>query len=155
VRFLKAANDRYYFRLRPQDHPAFVRLLRLFPVLAPDYQPLSKSADPGETEADQKLLEEALRSQKAGLRSEVERLLQDGERLRKTAEGWVLALEGPQLEWFLQVVNEIRVGSWRHLGSPDHLRRLRIEINETTLHHLWAMGMCDRIQSAVLEALRE
>ncbi|HVR36252.1 MAG TPA: hypothetical protein VMS21_10435 [Methylomirabilota bacterium] len=151
---MKVANGCYHFRLRHQEHPAFVSLLRLFPVLPPDFQPLSKSADPAETEADQKLLEEAMRSQKAGLKSEVEKLLQDGDRLRKTPEGWELALEGPQLEWFLQVVNEIRVGSWRHLGSPDPLRHLRIEINETSLHHLWAMGMCDRIQSAVLEALR-
>ena len=46
------------------------------------------------------------------------------------ASGLQLTLSGPEIEWLLQVLNDVRVGSWIALGSPDPESGKKIVFNE-------------------------
>jgi hypothetical protein len=65
--------------------------------------------------------------------------------------GGRLSLSPAEVEWVLQVLNDIRVGSWIILGSPEE--RLP-ELNETNAPHVWAMEMAGHFQAQLLEALQ-
>jgi hypothetical protein len=50
----------------------------------------------------------------------------------------------------MQVLNDVRVGSWVILGSPD---KKPAELNATTAPHFLAMEMAGYFQMQLLEAL--
>ncbi len=133
----------------------FRKLIKLYPVTEVPYQPLSKSADPGEIETDQKLLEEAIAAQKTENKKQILGLIKSEEHFKKTARGYRLKLEPFHLECLLQVLNEIRVGSWRKLGCPDPRAGQQPKLNEETIPFFWAMVLSEQFQFVLLQAAQE
>ena len=60
------------------------------------------------------------------------------------------ALSGSELEWLLQVLNDIRVGSWIILGSPEQWFEAA---TPQTAPHLWAMELAGAFEMAFLPAV--
>ena len=77
-------------------------------------------------------------------------LLADPRRFGHTETGARLSLSPAEVEWLLQVLNDIRVGSWVILGSPEEKPA---ELNATTAPHFLAMEMAGYFQMQLLEAL--
>jgi hypothetical protein len=96
-------------------------------------------------------LDEALAEQRAECQRQVAALLADPRRLTHTETGGHLSLSPAEVEWVLQVLNDIRVGSWIILGAPEE--RLP-ELKESNLPHVWAMEMAGHFQAQLLEALQ-
>jgi hypothetical protein len=65
-----------------------------------------------------------------------------------------LNLSGEQLEWLLQVLNDIRVGSWVQLGSPDTDTVRRGGLTPEEARAVAAMDMSAYFQSGLLEAFK-
>jgi hypothetical protein len=63
---------------------------------------------------------------------------------------WRLVLSPADVEWLLQILNDIRVGSWLMLGSPEE--ELEV-LSEKNAPHLLAMHMSGHFQMELLEAL--
>ena len=57
-----------------------------------------------------------------------------------------------ELEWLLQILNDVRVGSWIILGSPEQAMEFKL-LNEKTAADFWAMEMSGQFQMRFLEAL--
>jgi hypothetical protein len=74
----------------------------------------------------------------------------DPKRLTPDEENWVLKLSEGDMEWLLQILNDIRVGSWILLGSPESPAEA---LTVATAPHFWALEMADYFQSRLLEAL--
>ena len=81
-------------------------------------------------------------------------MLREPGRFAAGQNGLRFSLRAPQMEWLLQVLNDIRVGSWLILGSPDQAGK-PIVLNEQTAPYFWSMEMSGYFQSALLEALNE
>ena len=77
----------------------------------PRAQQVGPAAGP---EANQQLLDEALAEQRAENKKQVQALLADPRRFEHTETGARLSLSPAEVEWLLQVLNDIRVGK---LGS--------------------------------------
>jgi hypothetical protein len=61
-----------------------------------------------------------------------------------------MTLSAADVEWLLQVFNDVRVGSWVHLGLPEErIAKLTLE----NAPHLWAMEMAGYFESQLLKAL--
>ena len=99
-------------RLLPQ-------ILKLYPRVPPAHHVLSKSGRLPDREANQRLLDEALAEQRAENKKQLQALLADPRRFEHTETGARLSLSPAEVEWLLQVLNDIRVGSWILLGSPE------------------------------------
>lgn len=102
----------------------------------------------------QQLLEESISSQQ---RADKQRLLafagQPG-RWSKTMEGWSLVFNAEDADWFLQVLNDIRIGCWMRLGSPGYGEsRQPLPGIDRELHY-WAMEASGTIQSQILQVLQ-
>jgi hypothetical protein len=154
VKLLKAEDNQFVFHISRREKQLLLELLKLYPVVKTNYQPLSKSASPGQVKIDQSLLEEALTLQHQENKRHLQTFLQETERFTENKSGFRFTLDSSQMEWFLQVLNDIRVGNWLALGSPDPAQKKAVEINQTNASRLWAMELSGYFQMVLLEALQ-
>ncbi len=151
MKLINSVQDRFVFQLSRREKELLLTVTRLYPRITSPRQPLSKKGDLPEREASQRLLDEALAEHRAEASRQVQALLTDPHRLAQHESSWRLSLSLPDLEMLLQVLNEIRVGSWVLLGSPeDHHHPV---LNAETVPHLWAMETAGGFEMALLQAL--
>jgi hypothetical protein len=110
--------DGHVIRLNLAERELLLALLRMYPVIPPGHLPASRGGLGGEG-PEERLLEEALAEQRKGHRDRVEALLADPGRIVKRQGAWEWLLSEAEMEWLLQVLNDVRVGSWVRLGMPD------------------------------------
>jgi hypothetical protein len=157
VRFLERKHDRFVFHLSTRDRTRLAEVLKRFPLLPAGYA-ARPQPNPGKTTAeargsDHGLLEAALTDEKRASQKAVQRLLKESSAWRATGDGFRLELTSAQVEWLLQVLNEVRVGSWRLLGCPDPERNPSVALTETNAGHCWAMELCGHFECCLLSAL--
>lgn len=149
MRLLKLSEEGFVFRVSRREKEILLTILTLYPRIPSGYHRLSKSADP--VSGDQALLEESLQEQRNENQQHVRRLLANPAKWAQADSSWRLTISESEIEWLLQVLNDIRVGSWVRLGSPEG--NLPI-VNEENAPDLWAMEVAGSFQIALLEALR-
>ena len=151
MKLVQATKTRLVFHLGLREEQSLVQILRLYPCVPPAHHVLSKSSRLPNAEANQQLLDEALAEQRTETRKQVQALLADPRRLAHTETGGRLSLAHAEVEWLLQVFNDIRVGSWVNLGSPDEKPA---ELTAANAPHFLAMEMAGYFQMQLLEGLQ-
>jgi hypothetical protein len=150
VKLQRSTNGRFVFQLSRRDKMLLLEVLKLYPRICSGKQPLSKGARLDDHEASQHMLEEAVAEQRAANKKQLETLLTDPRRFADTETGCRMTLSAGDVEWLLQVFNDVRVGSWVHLGLPEErIEKLTLE----NAPHLWAMEMAGYFESQLLKAL--
>lgn len=139
--------DGYDFHLASGEKDLLLQVLQLYPQIPDAYQRVSKG---DANESTQRLLDEALMETRIENKAQVQAVLSDPKRLVQAGENWLLKLSEGDLEWLLQVLNDIRVGSWILLGSPESPVEALTVANAP---HFWALEMADYFQSRLLQAL--
>ncbi len=141
MKLLNKTKDSYDFHLASGEKALLLQVLHLYPRIPAAYQRVSKGdAD----ESKQRLLDEALMETRIENKQQLQKVLSDPKRLVQDEEHWVLRLSESDLEWLLQILNDIRVGSWIMLGSPESLVEAPTVPNAP---HFWALEMADYFQS--------
>jgi hypothetical protein len=107
------------FELAQQEQILLWHLLQQYPLVPPRHQRLSHNAE--NQEDNQQLLEEALREQRTAIRRQIELMLKEEGRFQAVpdTENLRVTFTFGELDWLLQICNDLRVGSWLALGSPD------------------------------------
>jgi hypothetical protein len=149
-----AAPQLLRFQISRLEKALLLATLQVFPVLDPEYHRVTK--DPkNAAAAEQHLLEEAMARQTAEHKARLEEFLRaEAPVFQEEGEELYLNLANEQLEWLLQVLNDIRVGSWVKLGCPDTgtVSRGSLTIEET--RSVAAMDMSGYFQTCLLEAFK-
>ena len=143
--------DRLILQFGRREKELLVLVLQLYPRIPPAHHKLSKSGKPDPS--SQQLLEEALAEQRTQHRERLSGLLAQTGRWTEHHRGWRLALTPAEIEWLLQVLNDIRVGSWVLVGSPE--TQQPDVVNEQTAPHLWAMEIAGAFQMGLLQVLEQ
>ncbi len=150
---LDADGNPFRFQLAAQEMELLIGLLSLYPVAPAAFHKLNGDQT-ARVQAAQVELEEALTERKAENQRQLHTLLQTDECLQRVPPDCTLTLTSTRMNWLLEVLNEVRVGSWLRLGQPDSPERLRLaQSNEANLRPLWAMELSGYFQTALLEAL--
>ena len=149
MKLLSVKKDRYSFQMVPRERELFAIILRLYPVIPSAHQPLSKSST--SDKANQRLLDEALAEQRKENRKLVENLLTDPRRFRETAGSIEMTLTAADIEWVLQVLNDVRVGNWILMGSPEDPPRFSPE--SESARFVVVMDLACMFQSELLDAI--
>ncbi len=149
---LHARDNRLKFQFGHGESGLFTHLLGLYPVMPPAHYRLSRAGGLPDSAASQKLLDEALAEQRAQCRRQVQALLKDPARFKKTPAGSVLTVTREEAEWLMQVLNDIRVGSWVLLGSPEDKIG---DVTPETTSHIWALAGAGYFQMALLKSVEE
>jgi len=108
------------YLLNQQEADGLRSLLHQFPITATIPARISKTdADPEAVERE-KLLNESLGEHRKELKQQATKLLA-AKKFKKVAKGYWLTLNPEEHEILLQILNDIRVGSWYMLGEPEDL----------------------------------
>jgi hypothetical protein len=152
VKFLKADGDNLVFQIGKREKKLLTDLLKLYPLVPPAHHRIGGAPDAPDAEANQHLLEEALAEHRSENKAQLEAMLREPERFQETPTGFRLSLTSSQVEWLLQVLNDIRVGSWILLGSPDEKRGKRLRLSMQNARYAWAMELSGHFQYILLTA---
>ncbi|MFN7137940.1 MAG: hypothetical protein ACK4UN_01230 [Limisphaerales bacterium] len=144
--------ERYIFEFRRREREVFAAILRLYPVLNPDYHQLSRSnVKDTRVEESQALLQEAMAEQREANRKQVAQFLEEGN-WEEHENRFRVSITKENMEWLLQVLNDIRVGSWVILGKPDPDAGDKPKVTLSNMPYAGAMELCGYFQMALLEA---
>ena len=150
MRLVRTTKTRLFFHLGQRETRLLLQILKLYPRVPSAHLKLTQSDRVPDQEANQRLLDEALAEQRAENKKQLLALLADPRRFARTETGGRLSLPPAEVEWLLQVLNDIRVGSWIILGCPEDKLP---ELNDTTASNFLAMEMAGYFQAQLLEAL--
>jgi hypothetical protein len=142
------------FQIDAREEALLLAILRLYPVLDSRHHRLSQDPKTAGS-AEQRLLEESMAQQRAAHKRKLDGLFLAPERFFKDAPGGRrLVLTGEQFEWLLQVLNDLRVGSWVRLGCPDLEKAAPPEMTQANARSLQVMHISGQFQMALLEAVK-
>jgi hypothetical protein len=153
VKLLRVQNGQSVFRLTDWERQLLVVILGLYPVIPTAHYTLSKSPT-AETKANQALLDEAMAEHRNENKKLIRAFLSDSQRFHESEDLVWMTLSGADIEWLLQVLNDIYVGNWILLGSPDQ-GAWDIEANEQNARQVGAMQVAQSFQSALLHSLSD
>jgi len=152
MRRISATARVWRFALSAGEKQAFDGVLQSYPAVPPAHQPLSRESADALREEDRRLLDEALEEQRQAHRERLQRWRRRPARLRRAGKGWQLEISIKDLEWLLQVLNDVRVGHWVKLGSPESLEN-PIPLAVKDANSLILMELAGMFQMALLEAM--
>ncbi len=120
MKLLRRQDDLYEFRLGTREHRVLRTVLQAFPVTPLDHHHITRGpATPALDEA-QTLLRDSLAESRREARTRLEAFLADPRRFLPAGPNTVrVRLSREEMEWLLQLLNEVRVGCWVRLGCPD------------------------------------
>ena len=150
MKLVQATKSKLVFLLGSREKRSLPQVLHLYPRVPAAHHVLSKSGRLPDAQANQRLLDEALTEQRAENKKLVQALLADPRRFEPTETGARLSLARTEAEWLLQVLNDVRVGSWVILGSPEEKPA---EVTIATAPYFVAMELAGYFQMQLLEAL--
>ena len=150
MKLIRTKREKLVFEISLPEKRLLFEVLKLYPLISATHHRLSKTAKHDE---NQRLLEESLAAQREENRKNVRAMLVEPGRFQAAASGFQLTLSGPEIEWLLQVLNDVRVGSWIALGSPDPEQGKKIVFNEKILPHFRMMELAGAFEMVFLDAL--
>jgi len=148
VNLIRETKTGFVFLLGSEEKEVFLQILDRYPRVPASHLRVSRSRELPKSEEMQRLLNEALGEQRADNRKRVQSFLAEPGRFQQATSGWLFALSSFELEWLLQILNDVRVGSWVSLGAPEP--KLEIEnLEESAIRDVWEMEMAGHFECAL------
>jgi hypothetical protein len=151
MKLFRSEDDGFVFHLGKRERELLMLILRQYPVIPPAHYKLSNSPA-ADNKSNQRLLDEALAEQRNENKKLVDAFLADTRRFSEMPTYSRLKLTAGDIEWLLQVLNDIRVGSWILAGSPEELPHS--ETNTPSTPYEWSMELSGFFQMNLLHAIR-
>jgi hypothetical protein len=139
MKFLAHDGESFLLEFAPGEHALLLHLLKLYPLVPEAYHRLTKDEKLPRREENQQLLDDALNSQRAQNQKEILALISAPERFTEADGVSRGAFTRAELEWLLQVVNDVRVGCWIALGSPGPAAKKKIVSGTEAMRHAMFM----------------
>ena len=148
---LLASKSKIVFKMGESERSLFFTVLDLYPRVTSAATLSSRSGKkPGLSKESSALLEEALSEQRAENKKQLKAFVAEPRRFEKADSGWRFSMTHAEAEWLLQILNDIRVGSWIAMGAQEQLDA----VTEKNMRDFWAMEISGRFEAILLEALR-
>ena len=151
MKLLRADKSGLTFHLGRREQSLLLETIKLYPLVPATHHRLSKSGAGAKPDENQRLLETALAEQRRKHRRQVLAMLNEPDRFRTVKSGFELTVTRAQAEWLLQVLNDVRVGSWLASGEPEEDEAP--EVTEDNARFLLTLELSGLFQSLLLVAL--
>ena len=153
MKLIRTRREQLVFEIGRREKRLLFEILQLYPLVSPAQYRLSKTAPADQFQDHQRLLEESLIMQRVENRKNVQALINKPGRFQNTPKGFLMKVTRPESEWLLQVLNDVRVGSWVALGSPDTEAGEEIPLNAKTAPRFRSMEIAGAFETVFLDAL--
>jgi hypothetical protein len=120
MKLVKQTPDGWLYQLNQPEANCLRNLLSQFPITANAPAKISRTDSDPQTVEREKLLDESLADHRKELK-QIARGLIGADKFKAWDKGWRLCINSEEREILLQILNDIRVGSWRALGEPENL----------------------------------
>ena len=152
MKFVHASQAGFGFEFNLREKQLLFKVLSLYPLIPATHHRLSRS-HAGESGENQALLEESLAAHREETRQKVRKLITNSRRFQVKGHTYHWTASREEMEWILQVINEVRVGSWLALGSPNmQAKKVAVSTPETQEHY-WAMDIAGGFEMIFVTAL--
>lgn len=142
--------ERVVFSIEPEELEALRWALLAFPVDTGFEFEISRYSEGAEIDEAQDLIKSARDEWESSLEQRIAAFVEDDSRFEAADGALRLALSFEEIEWLLQALNAVRVGSWRRLGYPEELPE--IDAGEPDADR-FMMEVCGMFQSSLLYGL--
>jgi hypothetical protein len=154
VKLIQRDGESFLFHISKREKGLLFEVLKLYPLIPIAHHRLSQAPVAPRVVESQKLLESALAERTAENKRLLLAMLKQATRPQEADGAHRLKLSASQMEWLLQVLNDIRVGSWLILGEPDEKKGKPIELNDENARYYAAMEFCGLFQMTLLAAFQ-
>lgn len=151
MKLIRSDQRGFVFQLGKREKQLLLETLQLYPLVPATHHRLAQTGDSPEDQERQRLLDEALAEHRRERRRQLQDMLNEPRRFQETETGCQLHLGASQTEWLLQVLNDVRVGSWLALGQPEQGEEP--QPTKHNAHCFLALEVCGLFESALLAAL--
>jgi len=148
VKLIGLSGEHYEFELSNREKELLLQLLGLYPRIPAGYQSSALAKDI--EEANQRLLAEALEETRSENQKRLQSWIANRQKLSPVHKAWRLKLSASEVDWLLELLNDVRVGSWIRLGSPEVPQAA---LTDETAPDFWTLEMAGYFQAAFLELL--
>jgi hypothetical protein len=155
VKLIQRDGETFLFHIGKREKGLLFEVLKLYPLVPIAHHRVSQTSAAPRAAESQKLLESALAERTEENKRQLLAMLNQEGRLQETDGAHRLTLGAPQVEWLLQVLNDIRVGSWLILGEPDEKKGKPIALNDENARYYAAMEFCGLFQMTLLDAFQQ
>jgi hypothetical protein len=156
VKFIGRHEEQFAFEMTEQEKFLLLTLLSLYPQAPLSHHRLSQNPkDLPDADANQRLLEEAIRVQKDESRKWLAATFKEPERFKPGKDGFFLTITRPEMETLLQMFNDVRIGSWLALGSPDLEEKKELKPDRQTAPFLQRMELAGLFEMFFLKVIHE
>jgi len=151
MKVIRASAEELVLELGKWEKQLLFKVLGQYPLIPSSYHKLTRGSGLVDHLGAQNMLDEALAEQRVENKKRLQSLLHSPSTVAKTDGGrFRLNINIEEMEWLLQVLNDVRVGSWIALGSPDNKA---VSLDERASPHLWTMEIAGLFQASFLHAL--
>lgn len=127
MKFICVDENRLVFEFQPDERESLESLLKCYPLPSQWNVELVRDDHKGEFEEDRKFLEETLEAEKKAMASGLNRFLESPSVFFEDLPEEYLRIPLDQVDWFLQILNDLRVSAWQLLGCPDQDEKQELE----------------------------
>ncbi len=149
MKLLDVIDEGRVYTLSTTEWHMLLAVLGCFPILDHPAE-ITRTGNPEELAEAQKLLEESRLQRAQAMRADLESWLYGNGRFLRHDGRTEWLIEHDRHEWLLQILNDVRVGSWHRLGAPEDLDAARERPDETAARNLALMEMAGMFQMALL-----
>jgi hypothetical protein len=153
MKLLRKDGDEFEFEFAPVEKGLLFHLLGLYPAVPVSYHKLTKGRRIPHEAENQELLNEAIKAQRVENQKEIIALVKDAERFSDGQESTQAVFQTGELEWLLQVLNDVRVGCWIAAGSPDLQAERKLRRDKQALQHVMLMELAGGFEMLFLGAV--
>ena len=152
MRFFQASPDAFSFEFNQREKDWLFQVLERYPLIPAGHHRLSRQPAALGNE-HQAWLEESLAAHREEARRKLRQFMTNPGNFPADGDGFRWTASRADLEWMLQVLNDVRVGSWLALGSPDlQAAKFTMPTPETRAHYL-VMDIAGGLETIFIAAL--
>lgn len=145
--------DGWTLEVSRQEKELLLQVLVLYPVIPVSHHNVTRGALTPQLEESQRVLDAALADRRSALQTMLRTTWFTSARFTLQGKGFRVSLSHAELEELLEALNDVRVGSWLKLGSPDAAKLATLGGDEKLTPWIVAMELCGYFQSALLDAV--
>ena len=153
MKLIRKDGDEFEFEFEPVEKGLFFHLLGLYPAVPVSYHKLTKGRHIPHEAENQELLNDAIKAQREANQQEIIALVKDAARFTDGEQSTRAVFQRGELEWLLQVLNDVRVGNWLAAGSPDPQQERKLRRDKKSIQHVMLMELTGGFEMLFLGAL--
>lgn len=153
MKLIRQDADGFEFEFALEEKGLLFHLLGMYPVVPASHHRLTRKKKIPNQAENQQMLDEAIQAQRKANQKEILVLVSKPGRFTDGKRTSHAVFQREELEWLLQVLNDVRVGNWLALGSPTTPEERTLHGDPQALHHLMLMEIAGGFEMFILGAI--